>query len=93
MNLPSLTENLLSGYRVRMAKNNQDKRNFLFFLNEIHPLSIEDSLIGALASPSSWDAVTEMVNTARQKDAFVRSINRVQLYNVEQGKILERDMP
>ena len=62
-----------------MTKDSSEKRNFLFFLNEAHPLSIEDSLIGALASPSSWDAVAGMVNTARQKDAFVRSIKRVQL--------------
>ena len=43
-------------------------------------MRIDDSLIGALAAPSSWDAVAGMVNTARQKDAFVRSINKVQLY-------------
>jgi coproporphyrinogen III oxidase-like Fe-S oxidoreductase len=63
-----------------VVNDNFDKRNFLFFLNEVHPLSIEDSLIGALASPSSWDAVAGMVNMARQKDAFVRSIKKVQLY-------------
>jgi oxygen-independent coproporphyrinogen-3 oxidase len=63
-----------------MRRESRDKRNFLFFLNEVHPLSIEDSLIGALAGPSSWDAVAGMVRTARRKDAFVRSINRVQLY-------------
>ncbi len=63
-----------------MTQDSLEKRNFLFFLNEVHPLSIEDSLIGALAGPSSWDAVAGMVNTARQKDAFVRSINKVQLY-------------
>ena len=57
-----------------------DKRNFLFFLNEVHPLSIEDSLIGALVSPSSWDAVAGMVKTARQENPFVRSIHKVQLY-------------
>ena len=63
-----------------MTKDSLEKRNFLFFLNEAHPLSIEDSLIGALASVSSWDAVAGMVNTARQKDAFARSIKKVQLY-------------
>ena len=63
-----------------MTQDSRDKRNFLFFLNEVHPLSLEDSLIGALATPSSWDAVAGMVNTARQKDAFVRSIKKVQLY-------------
>ncbi len=57
-----------------------DKHNFLFFLNEVHPLSIEDSLIGALASPSSWEDVKKIISLARQKDAFVRSINRVQIY-------------
>lgn len=63
-----------------MAHESFDKRNFLFFLNEAHPLSIEDSLTGALAVPSSWDAVAKMVKTARQKDVFVRSIKKVQLY-------------
>ncbi|MBF0571232.1 MAG: radical SAM protein [Candidatus Omnitrophica bacterium] len=63
-----------------MTKDNYDKRNFLFFINETHPVSIEDSLTGALASPSSWDAVAAIVNTARQQDAFVRSIKKVQLY-------------
>lgn len=63
-----------------MTRDNQDKRNFLFFFNETHPLSIEDSLIGALASASSWDAVAQMVTKARQKDTFVRSIKKVQLY-------------
>ena len=63
-----------------MTQERGDKRNFLFFLNEVHPLSLEDSLIGALATPSSWDAVAGMVNTARQKDVFVRSIKKVQLY-------------
>jgi oxygen-independent coproporphyrinogen-3 oxidase len=63
-----------------MTQDNHDKRNFLFFLNEAHPLSIEDSLTGALATPTTWDAVAAMVRTARQKDAFARSINRLHLY-------------
>ena len=63
-----------------MTSDSFDKRNFLFFLNEVHPPNVEDSLIGALASPSSWDAVAGIVKTARQKNAFARSINRVQLY-------------
>jgi oxygen-independent coproporphyrinogen-3 oxidase len=63
-----------------MTQGSFEKRNFLFFLNQVHPLSIEDSLIGALATQSSWDSVLGMVCAARQKDAFVRSINKVQLY-------------
>ena len=63
-----------------MIQDSRELRNFLFFLNEIHPLATDSSLIGALVSPSSWDAVAGMVNRARQKDVFVRSIKKVQLY-------------
>jgi|CXWL01.1.fsa_nt_gi oxygen-independent coproporphyrinogen-3 oxidase len=63
-----------------MFKDDCDKRNFLFFLNEVHPVCIDDALIAALAKPSSWDDVAGTVKTARQKDIFARSINRVQLY-------------
>lgn len=63
-----------------MDQDSFDKRNFLFFLNYTKTLSFEDALIGALTVPSSWDAVAEMVRTARQKDAFVRSIDKAQLY-------------
>ena len=62
------------------AKHQLDSRNFLFFLNEAHPASIEDPLIGALAVPSSWGAVTGMINKARRKDTFVRSIGKACLY-------------
>ena len=60
-----------------MFHDSPDNRNFLFFLNEVHPLGVEDSLIGALAALSSWEAVAAMVHTARKKDAFVRSIKGV----------------
>lgn len=63
-----------------MTQDSIEKRNFLFFLNDVYPLSFVDSLSGALANPSSWDDVAGMVNTARQKDSFVRSINKVYLY-------------
>jgi coproporphyrinogen III oxidase-like Fe-S oxidoreductase len=63
-----------------MTRESLEKRNFLFFLNDVYPLNTNTSLISALASPSSWEAVADMVNTARQKDAFARSINRAQLY-------------
>ncbi len=63
-----------------MFHDSPDNRNFLFFLNEVHPLGVEDSLIGALAALSSWEAVAAMVHTARKKDPFVRSINRGQMY-------------
>ena len=63
-----------------MPQDSFDKRNFLFFLNSAYPPKVEDSLIGTFASPSSWDDVAAMVNTARQKDAFVRSIKKVLLY-------------
>jgi coproporphyrinogen III oxidase-like Fe-S oxidoreductase len=63
-----------------MTRDGYDKTNFLFFLNEVHPPMSEDPLIGVLARPSSWDAAAGMINTARQKDAVARSINRVHLY-------------
>ena len=63
-----------------MIQNNQEPRNFLFFLSDIHPLNLEDTLIGALAVDSSWDVVAETVNKARQKDAFARSLNKASLY-------------
>ncbi len=63
-----------------MIQNSYHKRNFLFFLNEIYPQHVDDCLGGALISPSSWEAVAGMVKTSRQKDAFVRSINKVNLY-------------
>ena len=53
---------------------------FYFFSTKSIRCASTDSLIGALAKPSSWDAVAGMVYTARQKDAFVRSINKVQVY-------------
>ncbi len=63
-----------------MKQKEFDIRNFLFFLNEVHKPSIEDALIGAFVKPSSWGFVAEAVNSARQKDDFVQSINDVQLY-------------
>ncbi|MCC6758843.1 MAG: radical SAM protein [Candidatus Omnitrophica bacterium] len=63
-----------------MILNRSDLRNFLFFLNEIHPLSIEDSLLGAATAPSSWEEVKTKIRVARKNDSFVRSIKRVQIY-------------
>lgn len=40
----------------------------------------EDSLIGALATSSSWEAVADRINASRQKDAFARSIKVAHLY-------------
>ena len=63
-----------------LSRNRQDNRNFLFFLNEIYPSSIEDPMIGAFAVGSSWDAVAGMINKARKKDPFARSIGKACLY-------------
>ncbi len=64
----------------QMIHNDNETRNFLFFLSDIHPLNLEDTLIGALAVDSSWDVVAETVNKARQKDAFARSLDKASLY-------------
>lgn len=63
-----------------MIDDSLEKRNFLLFLYRAHAPKVDDSVIGALVSPSSWDDVSAIINTARQKDAFVRSINKVLLY-------------
>jgi coproporphyrinogen III oxidase-like Fe-S oxidoreductase len=63
-----------------MAQDSLEKRNFLFFLNSVHAPKYEDSLIGALVGPSTWDEVAERIATARQKDAYVRSIKKLHLY-------------
>ena len=63
-----------------MILKRSDLRNFLFFLNEIHPLSIEDSLLGAATAPSSWEEVKTKIRAARKNDPFVRSVKRVQIY-------------
>jgi len=63
-----------------MPWDNDDKRNFLFFLNDIHPVCVDDGLMGVLAAVSSWDTVAGIVNTARQKNAVARSVKKAQLY-------------
>jgi coproporphyrinogen III oxidase-like Fe-S oxidoreductase len=63
-----------------MTDDRLEKRNFLLFLNSTHAPKMEDSLIGALARPSSWDEVAGMIIEARRNDAFVRSINKLQIY-------------
>jgi len=63
-----------------MSARIDQKRNFLFFLNEIYPVHVDDCLTGALVSPSSWEAVAQRVESSRQKDVFARSIDKVHLY-------------
>jgi coproporphyrinogen III oxidase-like Fe-S oxidoreductase len=58
-----------------------DKRNFLFFLNEIYPMTtLDNSLIGRLTNKSSWDAIAETIKTARENDPLARSIKKVNIY-------------
>lgn len=63
-----------------MTQDSLEKRNFLFFLNQTCMPKYEDSLIGTLSTPSSWEAVAERINTARREDDFVRAIKLVHLY-------------
>ncbi|MBF0510751.1 MAG: radical SAM protein [Candidatus Omnitrophica bacterium] len=60
--------------------NDKDLRNFLFFLNEIKPLTSEDSLIGVLATSSKWEDVARSINNSRENDVFVQSIAKAHLY-------------
>lgn len=63
-----------------MGKTIDDRRNFLFFLSDIHPLNLEDTLIGALAVLSTWENLAQRVRTARKKDHFAGSIKKAFLY-------------
>lgn len=63
-----------------MIRDDRDRRNFLFFLSEAYPLRLEDALVGALAVPSSWDVVAEMITRARRQDACACAINNAFLY-------------
>ena len=80
LDLSPFVHPLILSLKKAMNWDSLDKRNFLFFLNEVHPVDINDSLIGALIKPSSWRAMAKMAGVARQKDALARSIHRVQLY-------------
>ncbi len=57
-----------------------EKRNFLFYLNTVKHLTFEDSLIGELADPSSWEDLVELIRSARVKDGFVSTIRKAQIY-------------
>ena len=63
-----------------MTKDSFDKRNFLFFLNDVYPMRNSDALSGIFTSPTTWDAVAEMVNKARKNDPLARSVKKLQLY-------------
>lgn len=62
-----------------MIKDDFDTRNFLYFLSR-DGSKYEDSLIGGLIGPSSWDCVLSKIKKARKDDAYVRSINKLHLY-------------
>ncbi|MBF0510752.1 MAG: radical SAM protein [Candidatus Omnitrophica bacterium] len=57
-----------------------EKKNFLFFLNKVHPPSIEDPVIGALTRPARWSSLAGLLQKARRTSSFVSSIKKLQLY-------------
>lgn len=63
-----------------MQTKDLEKRNFLFYLTTVKHLTFEDSLIGELANPSSWEDLVDLIRTARLKGGFISTIRKAQIY-------------
>lgn len=75
-----ITKNIKNVNAQALSRKDQELRNFLFFLSDIHPLNLEDTMSGALAGKSSWSVIADRIKMARQKDAFARSLRNLYLY-------------